>query len=103
MSLGNNFGRRNIRVNAVAPGWINTGMATEESYQAVEITPLARNGWPEEVANLIAFLVSDEASFVNGETIIIDGGFGNVDYIMLQEAKRAQGGMSWGASAPRRC
>ncbi|MGH3227139.1 MAG: SDR family NAD(P)-dependent oxidoreductase [Streptosporangiaceae bacterium] len=90
MSLGNNFGRRNIRVNAVAPGWINTGMATEESYQAAEITPLARNGQPEEVANLIAFLVSDEASFVNGETIIIDGGFGNVDYIMLQEAKRAQ-------------
>lgn len=90
MSLGNNFGRNNIRVNAIAPGWINTGMATEESYQAVEITPMGRNGKPEEVANLIAFLVSDEASFINGETIVIDGGFGNVDYIMLQEAKRAR-------------
>jgi 3-oxoacyl-[acyl-carrier protein] reductase len=90
MSLGNNFGRRSVRVNALAPGWINTGMATPESYQAVEITPLGRNGKPEEVACLIAFLLSNEASFINGATIVIDGGFGNVDYIMLQESKRTE-------------
>jgi 3-oxoacyl-[acyl-carrier protein] reductase len=88
MSLGNNFGRRNIRVNALAPGWINTGMVTPESRQAVEITPLARNGRPEEVVNLIVFLLSDEASFINGTTIVIDGGFRNVDYVMLQESKQ---------------
>ena len=90
MSLGNNFGQRNIRVNALAPGWINTGMATPESFQAVEITPLKRNGKPQEVASLVAYLLSDEASFINGETIVIDGGFGNVDYIMLQESKRTK-------------
>lgn len=88
MSLGNNFGRRGVRVNAVAPGWINTGMATPESEQAVHITPLGRNGKPEEVANLIAFLLSEEAGFITGATVVIDGGFANVDYIMLQEAKR---------------
>jgi NAD(P)-dependent dehydrogenase (short-subunit alcohol dehydrogenase family) len=64
-------------------------MATPESHQATEITPLGRNGRPEEVAELISYLISDGASFVNGATIVIDGGFANVDYIMLQESKRA--------------
>jgi len=85
-SLGNNLGRRGIRVNALAPGWINTGMSTPESMEATKITPLGRNGRPEEIADAVAFLLSDRAAFINGQTIIIDGGFGNVDYIMLQEA-----------------
>lgn len=86
-SLGNNFGLRGIRVNSIAPGWINTGMATDASYEAKKLTPLGRNGKPEEVADLVSYLLSEKASFINGETIIIDGGYGNVDYIMLQEAK----------------
>jgi len=86
-SLGNNFGSKNVRVNAIAPGWIDTGMATEESLEAVKTTPLGRNGNPEEVANLVTFLISDKASFITGETIIIDGGYGNVDNIMLEESK----------------
>lgn len=86
-SLGNNFGLRGIRVNSIAPGWINTEMATDASYEARKLTPLGRNGKPEEVADLVSYLLSEKASFINGETIIIDGGYGNVDYIMLQEAK----------------
>lgn len=86
-SLGNNFGPRKVRVNTVAPGWINTGMSTDESYQAASLTPLDRNGKPEEVASVVSFLISDAASFMTGATIIVDGGYTNVDYIMMQEAK----------------
>jgi len=89
-SLGNNFGHKGMRVNAVAPGWIDTGMSTEESYDAVQITPLKRNGLPTEVAAAVYFLASDEASFVNGATLLIDGGYSNVDYIMLKEAEAAR-------------
>jgi 3-oxoacyl-[acyl-carrier protein] reductase len=89
-SLGNNFGLRGVRVNAVAPGWIETEMAGENSVPAVELTPLGRNGRPEDVAELVAFLISDRAAFINGETIAVDGGYANVDYLMLQGEREAR-------------
>lgn len=86
-SLANNFAKRQIRVNAVAPGWVDTGMSTEESYEATEITPLGRNGRPEEIAHLVSYLLSSRASFITGETIVIDGGYTCVDVIMKKEAE----------------
>lgn len=90
-SLGNNFGQRGLRVNTILPGWIDTGMSTPESYEAVDITPLGRNGTPEEVAALTSFLLGPESSFINGEAIAVDGGFKNVNYIHLLESRRVRG------------
>ena len=86
-SLANNFGKKSVRVNAIAPGWIDTGMATQESFEAAAITPLGRNGKPQEVAEVVNFLISKNASFINGATIVVDGGYTCVDYIMKKEAK----------------
>lgn len=68
----------NIRVNAIAPGLTDTGMADQMEEKAwkemVTRTDLNRLGKPEEIANLIAFLASDKASFITGNIYRIDGG-----------------------------
>lgn len=69
---------RGIRVNAVHPGFIHTPMtagAPDAFRQAnVDLTPLGRGGWPDEVAQLMVFLMSDESRFITGADIPIDGG-----------------------------
>lgn len=72
------LGRSNIRVNAVAPGMILTEMLLSMPEEALESfkqrAPIKRLGTPEEVANLYLFLASDEASYISGEVIRVDGG-----------------------------
>jgi len=72
------LGRHGIRVNAVAPGFILTPMTDQMPPKVldmmVERTPLRRLGTPEDVANAYAFLASDEASFISGAVLSVDGG-----------------------------
>jgi NAD(P)-dependent dehydrogenase (short-subunit alcohol dehydrogenase family) len=79
-SLAEAYAPDGIRVNAVAPGWIATPLLDSIDDQAVKDrlisrTPAARFGRPEEVGQVIAFLVTDAASFVTGAIVPVDGGY----------------------------
>ena len=76
------YGRSDVRVNAVSPGVIDTEMVArtrEESPETIEqteqATPIGRLGAPEEIGDAIVWLCSPDASFVTGETLVVDGGF----------------------------
>jgi 3-oxoacyl-[acyl-carrier protein] reductase len=66
--------RRGITVNAVAPGWIDTGMTAEVSKELLAAVPARRAGTPEEVAACVRFFVSEQASYVTGAVLTVDGG-----------------------------
>ncbi|SDZ40945.1 3-oxoacyl-[acyl-carrier protein] reductase [Amycolatopsis xylanica] len=77
-SAAKELGRSGIRVNAVAPGVIETeltaGLSEDARASNIGSTPLGRLGTPEDVANAIKFLVSDDAAFITGQVLGIDGG-----------------------------
>jgi len=77
MSAARELGSRNITVNAVAPGAIDTDMNApykQEIEAALAQTPLGRMGTPEDVAGAVAFLASDDASYITGQVLAVDGG-----------------------------
>ncbi len=79
-SLARELGSRNVRANVVAPGYVKTQLTDvlpEEATAAMLVnTPLGRLGEPEDIAGAVRFLCSDEASFITGEVILVDGGLG---------------------------
>jgi 3-oxoacyl-[acyl-carrier protein] reductase len=79
-SLARELGSRNVRANVVAPGYVTTRLTDALPEAATEAmlrsTPLGRLGSPEDVAAAVRFLCSDEASFVTGEVLLVDGGLG---------------------------
>lgn len=72
------IGSRGITVNTVAPGFIDTDMTRELSEEQTQALlgkiPLGRYGMPEEIAAVVAFLASDQAGYISGETVHVNGG-----------------------------
>jgi len=79
-SLARELGSRNVRANVVAPGYVRTRLTDvlpEEATAAMlQNTPLGRLGEPDDVAGAVRFLCSDEAAFITGEVLLVDGGLG---------------------------
>lgn len=80
-NVANEYGQFGIRANSVSPGWVNINMFRKsvEDYKnfsdsQVTLGPLGRPAEPEEIANVVYFLSSDEASYVNGSNVLADGG-----------------------------
>jgi len=79
-ALARELGSRGVRVNAIAPGYISTELTDvlndEQRGLILQNTPLGRLGEPEDVARAVRFLCSDEAAFITGEVLLVDGGLG---------------------------
>jgi 3-oxoacyl-[acyl-carrier protein] reductase len=77
-TLARELSVRGIRVNAVAPGIFDAGMAQRMDHRVrdarLQLLPMGRAGRSEELASVVAFLASDEASYITGQTIAVDGG-----------------------------
>ncbi|MBQ6560518.1 MAG: SDR family oxidoreductase [Erysipelotrichaceae bacterium] len=84
-NVANEYGSEGVRCNSVSPGWVNTSMMdrTIENYREIGVEEkegcvcfgsIRRRAEPEEIANVVYFLSSDEASYINGANIVIDGG-----------------------------
>jgi NAD(P)-dependent dehydrogenase (short-subunit alcohol dehydrogenase family) len=77
-AAANEYARQNLRVNSVAPGIIDTPMIGTDSASAAAVantTPMGRIGRPEEIADAVAFLLSDRASYISGVVLPVDGAF----------------------------
>jgi len=73
-TLAIEVGPHNVTVNCIGPGWIKTASSDESEIVAGRYTPAGRPGTPEEVGHVAVFLASEEASYITGQLIVVDGG-----------------------------
>jgi NAD(P)-dependent dehydrogenase (short-subunit alcohol dehydrogenase family) len=90
------LGPRGVRVNAIAPGLINAGMGAEKTYgdparfeARSRAIPVRRQGAAEDIANVVLFMASDAASYVNGQLLLVDGGLSASLLTQLPGGKRS--------------
>ncbi|MGI4777498.1 MAG: SDR family NAD(P)-dependent oxidoreductase [Janthinobacterium lividum] len=100
------FGNSGVRVNVIAPGPVETEMAKLVHSVAIrsdyyDTIPLGRYGTPEEMANAIGFLCSDDASFINGQVIAVDGGFDAAGVGLPTLRKNMAAGQAQAQTQPR--
>jgi len=94
------WGPQGIRTNSVSPGFIRTQLSQihyadpEQLKARVDVVPLRRLGLPQDVANAVAYLASDAAGFVNGQDVIVDGGFLETVLMHVQPKKDQYGGFN---------
>ncbi|RCK55716.1 Glucose 1-dehydrogenase 2 [Candida viswanathii] len=77
-ALALDYADRGIRINSVCPGFVRTPLLADSDFdidELIEKHPIGRLGDPEEIANAIAFLLSDDASFITGTSLVVDGGY----------------------------
>lgn len=88
-SLSLMFKDKKVLVNTVAPGWVFTNMTMGEGKEFLDevakMNPLKRNAMPIDIAKVIRFLVSEDAAYINGQVISIEGGYTNQDPTLLLE------------------
>ncbi len=90
-TIASEYAKQNIRANAICPGMTATAMMTPEMFASLDadFIPQGRQGTPEEIANVALFLASDDASYVNGAHLMVDGGWSCITVMPLKQAPAA--------------